>query len=78
MPKYICSLDSRSAWHLSPEEVAQQTFSTEEEAKQWFYQKCPDRHLEFSGFHLTIHLPTNFVSWNGKEVGQILEYSNKQ
>ncbi|MBD2309813.1 hypothetical protein H6G17_30845 [Chroococcidiopsis sp. FACHB-1243] len=78
MPKYICSLDSNNAWHLSPEKVAQQTFSTEEEAKQWFYQNCPDCNLEFSGFHLTIHLPINFVLCNGQGIGQIIEYSNKQ
>lgn len=76
MTRYVCDLEDDSSWHLSPEEVEARTFPTEEEAKQWFKNKYSGENIRFSGFYLTDNYVTNWVSHNGKNVGEIIHYGN--
>jgi hypothetical protein len=77
MTFYVCDLYNDSNWNLPPEEVAARTFNTEQEAKQWFEDKHSGKNIEFSGFHYTEHYLTNWVSYNGIEVGEITKRSKK-
>lgn len=78
MECYICDLYGNSNWHLPSNEIANRTFNTELEAKQWFQEKYPNGELLFSGFHLTEHYTTNWVFCDGKEIGEITLESHSQ
>ena len=74
MTRYVCDLEDDTSWDLSPEEVDARTFTTEEEAKQWFKNKYSGESIYFSGFYLTDNYITNWVSQNGKDIGEIIHY----
>jgi len=71
MTHYVCDLYGNTNWDLPIEEVTARTFNTEQEAEQWFKDKCSGNSIEFSGFYDTERYVTNWVSCNGKEVGEI-------
>ncbi|WP_414530060.1 hypothetical protein [Nodularia chucula] len=77
MVHYVCDLYDNTNWNLSPEEVDARTFKTEQEAEQWFKNKCSDSNIEFSGFYDTERYVTNWVSFNGQEVGEITKRPSK-
>ncbi|MBD6620669.1 hypothetical protein FNW02_34110 [Komarekiella sp. 'clone 1'] len=69
---YVCDLYKNNNWNLLAEEVAARKFNTEQEAKQWFRNKCSDN-IEFSGFHQTERYVTNWVFYQGEEIGEITQ-----
>ncbi|MFN6515002.1 MAG: hypothetical protein RMY29_010925 [Nostoc sp. CreGUA01] len=71
MTHYVCDLYGNTNWNLPIEKVTARTFNTEQEAEQWFKNNYSGNSIEFSGFHDTERYVTNWVSCNGKEVGEI-------
>ncbi|QLE59616.1 hypothetical protein [Nostoc sp. TCL26-01] len=75
MVKYVCSSKDSNAWSISSQDVALQTFHTEEEAILWFQHQYPDKNLVFSGYEFDGNYLKNYVYNNDIELGYINKYS---